>query len=91
LPRGGFGGFSPSDTKLQTPKNSRFWKSVSGFKLTIPLDIQPANRIVIISGTNEEKAAVLPTLRFFREFGLVFLWICGFSGRLAVCLFLGLF
>jgi len=31
-------------------------------------------------------AAVLPTLRFSREFGLVFLWICVFL-RLACCLF----
>jgi len=29
--------------------DSRFWISVSGCKLTILLDIQPANRIVIIS------------------------------------------
>jgi len=34
---------------------------------------------------------VLPTLRFSREFGLVFLSSCGFFLRLAGCLFLGLF
>ena len=31
------------------PFDSRFWISVSGCKLTILPDIQPANRIVIIS------------------------------------------
>ena len=31
---------------------SSFWISVSGCKLTILPDIQPANRIVIISGAN---------------------------------------
>jgi len=34
---------------------------------------------------------VLPTLRFFRELGLVFLWSCVFFERLAGCLLLGLF
>ena len=33
---------------------------------------------------------MLPPLRFSREFGLVFLWICAFFWRLAGCLFLGL-
>jgi len=36
-------------------------------------------------------ATVLPTLRFSREFGLVFLWSCGFFWRLAGCFSFGLF
>jgi len=36
-------------------------------------------------------ATVLPTLRFYREFGLVFLWSCGFFWRLAGCFSFGLF
>jgi len=33
---------------------SSFWISVSGCKLTIPPDIQPANRIVIISAAHKQ-------------------------------------
>jgi len=42
---------SVSDIRIRTrfPFDSRFWISVSGCKLTILPDIQPANRIVIIS------------------------------------------
>ena len=42
-----------SDTRfhIRFPFESSFWISVSGCKLTILPDIQPANRIVIISGT----------------------------------------
>ena len=36
--------------RIRFPFESSFWISVSGCKLTILLDIQPANRIVIISG-----------------------------------------
>ena len=36
-------------------------------------------------------ATVLPTLRFYREFGLVFLWSCGFFWRLAGCFSFGMF
>ena len=35
--------------RIRFPFQSRFWISVSGCKLTILPDIQPANRIVIIS------------------------------------------
>jgi len=35
--------------RIQFPFESSFWISLSGCKLTILLDIQPANRIVIIS------------------------------------------
>ena len=38
--------------RIRFPFQSRFWISVSGCKLTILPDIQPANRIVIISGGN---------------------------------------
>ena len=37
--------------RIRLPFESSFWMSVSGCKLTILPDIQPANRIVIISGT----------------------------------------
>jgi len=36
--------------RIRFPFESSFWISVSGCKLTILPDIQPANRIVIISG-----------------------------------------
>ena len=36
--------------RIQFPFGSSFWISLSDCKLTILLDIQPANRIVIISG-----------------------------------------
>jgi len=36
--------------RIRFPFESSFWISVSGCKLTILLAIQPANRIVIISG-----------------------------------------
>jgi len=35
--------------RIGFPLESSFWISLSGFKLTILPDIQPANRIVIIS------------------------------------------
>jgi len=35
--------------RIRFPFESSFWISVSGWKLTILPDIQPANRIVIIS------------------------------------------
>jgi len=41
---------SVSDIRIRLPAESSFWISVSGCKLTILPDIQPANRIVIISG-----------------------------------------
>ena len=37
--------------RIRFPFESSFWISLSGCKLTILPDIQPANRIVIISGT----------------------------------------
>jgi len=42
---------SGSDIRIRTrfPFESSFWTSLSGCKLTILPDIQPANRIVIIS------------------------------------------
>jgi len=40
--------------RIRFPFESSFWLSVSGCKLTILPDIQPANRIVIISGGNAE-------------------------------------
>jgi len=42
---------SVSDIRIRIPFQSRFWISLSGCKLTILPDIQPANRLVIISGT----------------------------------------
>jgi len=41
---------SVSDIRIRFPFESRYWISVSGCKLTILPDIQPVNRIVIISG-----------------------------------------
>jgi len=38
--------------RIRFPFESSFWISVSGCKLTIMPYIQPANRIVIIAGTN---------------------------------------
>ena len=40
---------SVSDIRIRFPFDSRLWISVSGCKLTILSDTQPANRIVIIS------------------------------------------
>jgi len=40
---------SVSDIRIRFPFDSSFWISLSGCKLTILPDIQPANRIVIIS------------------------------------------
>jgi len=40
---------SVSDIRIRFPFESSFWISVSGCKLTILPDIQPVNRIVIIS------------------------------------------
>jgi len=40
---------SVSDIRIRFPFEISFWISVSGCKLTILPDIQPANRIVIIS------------------------------------------
>jgi len=44
---------SVSDIRIliRFPFQSRFWISVSGCKLTILLDIQPADQIVIISAS----------------------------------------
>jgi len=42
---------SVSDIRIRFPFDSRFWISVFGCKLTILPDIQPANRMVIISDT----------------------------------------
>jgi len=41
---------SVSDTRIRFPFESSFWISVFGRKLTILPDIQPVNRIVIITG-----------------------------------------
>jgi len=41
-----------SVSDIRFPFGSSFWISVSGCKLTILPDIQPANRIVIISGAD---------------------------------------
>jgi len=48
---------SVSDIRISIrfPFESSFWISVSGCKLTILPDIQPANRIVIISGTCQSR------------------------------------
>ena len=47
-------GKSVSDIRMRVrfPFESSFWISVSGCKLTILPDIQPANLIVIISGAH---------------------------------------
>ena len=42
---------SVSDIRIWFPFESSFWISLSGCKLTILPDIQPANRVVIISDT----------------------------------------
>jgi len=57
-------GKSVSDIRIRIrfPFESSFWISVSGCKLTILSDIQPANRIVIISG-----AACRPALLCGRQ------------------------
>ena len=41
--------------RIKFPLESSFWISVSGCKLTTLPDIQPANRIVIISGLGKIK------------------------------------
>jgi len=45
------GNINESVSDIRFPFQSRFWISVSGSKLTILPDIQPANRIVITSAT----------------------------------------
>jgi len=45
---------SISDIRIRFQFESSFWISLSGCKLTILPDIQPANRIVIISGTHSK-------------------------------------
>ena len=44
--------FSDIRIRIRFTFASSFWISVSGYKLTILPDIQPANRIVIISGVS---------------------------------------
>jgi len=44
--------------RIRFPSESSFWISVSGCKLTILPDIQPVNRIVIISGSRHLTTAV---------------------------------
>ena len=41
-----------SDIRFRFPFESSFWISLSGCKLTILPDIQPTNRIVIISAVH---------------------------------------
>jgi len=50
-----------SDIRIRFPSESSFWISVSGCKLTILPDIQPVNRIVIISGGQPRAALSLAT------------------------------
>ena len=58
---------SVSDIRIRFPFESRFWISVSGCKLTILPDIQPENRIVIISDVCFQfRMRVYPI--FFTEF-----------------------
>jgi len=53
--------------RIRIPFESRFWISLSGFKLTILPDIQPANRIVIISAVlvsgKDSSHSMRPTAR----------------------------
>jgi len=44
--------------RIRFPFQSRFWVSVSGCKLTILPDIQPANCMVIISGRDEHRSGL---------------------------------
>jgi len=44
--------------RIRFPFQIRFWISVSGCKLTILLDTQPANRILIISGVQQSSDTV---------------------------------
>ena len=44
---------SVSNIRIRFPFESSFWISASGCKLTILPDIQPANRIVIISARHQ--------------------------------------
>ena len=53
--------------RIRFPFESSFWISVSGCKLTILPDIQPANRLVIISGTR---------YLFYCGASLALLWCC---------------
>jgi len=56
---------------------------------TLPLfcDNTPVPLCLFHLRTENCIAAVLPTLRFSREFGLVFLWSCGFFEDLRVACF----
>ena len=58
---------SVSDIRIRFPFESSFWISLSGCKLTILPDIQPANRIVIISDlcytTRESQCALISAPR----------------------------
>ena len=75
--------------RIRLPFESSFWISVSGCKLTILPDIQPANRIVIISGALVKylvnRAANLAVLKpdfeildFLNDFGFFWKWLgCG--------------
>ena len=64
---------------------SSFWISVPGCKLTILPDIQPANRIVIISDLYHGVVSqCCQPYGFPAKLGLFFLWICGFFEGLRV-------
>ena len=79
---------------ISTSEPVKFFRNLvqtgSSSELQNPVGSQSGNRIMFNTAT-WMVIAVLPTLRFSREFGLVFFWICGFFWRVAGCLFLGLF
>jgi len=59
--------------RIRFPFESSFWISLSGCKLTIPPDIQPANWIVIISATKQrlpESLFQTPTPFLFPNFSI---------------------
>ena len=61
--------------RIRFPFQSRFWISVSGCKLTILPDIQPANRLVIVSAKRREEnfvgnTSLLPYISFSLQLGL---------------------
>jgi len=72
--------------RIRFPFESSFWISVSGCKLTILPDIQPANRIVIISAGLEYLAEMSRVARFFLQLMAKILIKNGQNG----CLFLKL-
>ena len=70
--------------RIRFPFESKLWISVSGCKLTILPDIQPANRIVIISG-REVRNFVWHRIIFQYLFAVSVCWSRGNISESTVC------